>query len=326
MAPVPIRPTAYIAGPMAGLPDHNFPAFDRAAALLDAAGYDPVSPADINRWHGEVLYDFDAGLVTGPLYSWERCMRHDIAALATSDTVALLPGWQNSRGATVERQVASMLHIPAIHVDPDAGIVHRQVTIGISGRKRSGKDTVAEVLCRRHGFHRLAFADRLKAMLADINPMVRRDDGEVEHLQALLEREGGWEGAKSHTHARSLLQGAGDGVRAHLHPSALLDPVIHRLPPLAVISDVRLRSEAERIRADGGFMLRVHRPTDHIASTLEGDATTDSHLTETDLADFDFDAVIVNDATLDHLAEEASKVAAPLLQSATLYRRNPVAA
>lgn len=84
----------YLAGPMTGLPDLNWPAFHAAAAALRAAGHDVVNPAEIN---------------TDPTAPWEVCMRADIAQLVTCDALALLPGWLNSRGATLERHIAHCL-------------------------------------------------------------------------------------------------------------------------------------------------------------------------------------------------------------------------
>ena len=81
----------YIAGPMSGLPALNFPAFNEAARLLRAAGFDAVNPAEINA-------DPNAG--------WLACMRQDIAQLVSCDGVALLDGWEKSRGASLEHAIA----------------------------------------------------------------------------------------------------------------------------------------------------------------------------------------------------------------------------
>lgn len=85
----------YIAGPMTGYPEHNYPAFTVAAATLRAQGYDVVSPHE--------LHDDD---MTRP-FDWY--LRRDIAALVTCDAIALLPGWEHSRGAQLEYAVASGL-------------------------------------------------------------------------------------------------------------------------------------------------------------------------------------------------------------------------
>lgn len=84
----------YIAGPMTGLPDLNFPAFHAEAKRLRALGHDVINPAEIN---------------TDPNADWHDCMRADIAALVTCDAIQLLPGWRRSRGATLEHDIAVRL-------------------------------------------------------------------------------------------------------------------------------------------------------------------------------------------------------------------------
>ncbi|KQW25174.1 DUF4406 domain-containing protein [Acidovorax sp. Root402] len=81
----------YVAGPMTGYPDLNFPAFHAAAAALRAQGHHMENPAEINA---------------DPKAQWLDCMRMDIARLVTCDTVYLLPGWEKSRGAKVEHGLA----------------------------------------------------------------------------------------------------------------------------------------------------------------------------------------------------------------------------
>lgn len=92
----------YIAGPMTGLPDHNFPAFRKAALDLRACGYDAVSPVEVNENYET---DDQPGV-------WHLCMRRDIAALMSCDAIAMLPGWMESPGATLERYVAAAVYMP----------------------------------------------------------------------------------------------------------------------------------------------------------------------------------------------------------------------
>ena len=84
----------YISGPMTGIPDLNFPAFNMAAAMLRKAGIETVNPAEINP---------DSAM------SWEQCMRADIKALCDCDALAMLPGWEKSRGAHLEVHLAHRL-------------------------------------------------------------------------------------------------------------------------------------------------------------------------------------------------------------------------
>ena len=85
----------YIAGPMTGLPDHNFPAFHAAAARLRKAGWDVVNPAE----------NF-GGRTDLPRESY---LRADVALLVGCDAVAMLPGWEDSRGAKLEYLLAREL-------------------------------------------------------------------------------------------------------------------------------------------------------------------------------------------------------------------------
>lgn len=97
----PVR--VYVAGPMSGLPELNFPAFHKAAADLRAKGFEVVNPAEINA---------------DPTAGWNACMRQDIAQLVTCDELAVLPGWQRSRGATIEMRLAADLGMRIVHLEP----------------------------------------------------------------------------------------------------------------------------------------------------------------------------------------------------------------
>lgn len=87
-------PRTYIAGPMTGYPDLNFPAFHAAAAEYRAKGCEVLNPAEINP---------------DPNAEWVDCMRQDIAALVTCGHVVMLDGWTASRGAVLEHHIASAL-------------------------------------------------------------------------------------------------------------------------------------------------------------------------------------------------------------------------
>lgn len=84
----------YVAGPMTGLPDCNYPAFNKAAAALRAAGHVVTNPAE------------------NPVPecgTWLGYMRMSIAQVATVDCVVLLAGWPRSRGARIEFLLAWLL-------------------------------------------------------------------------------------------------------------------------------------------------------------------------------------------------------------------------
>lgn len=96
----------YIAGPMTGLPEFNYPAFHAAAAKLRAEGVGVVNPAD--HANGD----------TGR--SWPFYMRLALVSLAGCHAIAMLPGWERSRGARLEHHVATELGMPVTYLSEDA--------------------------------------------------------------------------------------------------------------------------------------------------------------------------------------------------------------
>jgi len=84
----------YLAGPMTGLPEFNFPAFNAEAAILRAQGLTVINPAE-------------HGIVEGA--EWADYLRHDIAGLASCERIHLLRGWENSKGARLEVHIAQQL-------------------------------------------------------------------------------------------------------------------------------------------------------------------------------------------------------------------------
>ena len=98
----------YLSGPMGGLPQHNFPAFHAHAAQLRAAGFDVVNPADLNR---------------DPGTSWGDCLRVDIRELCGCDAIALMPGWERSKGANLELHIAHRLGMDVMHLPPMLDLV-----------------------------------------------------------------------------------------------------------------------------------------------------------------------------------------------------------
>ena len=107
----------YIAGPMTGHPEHNFPAFHAAAGRLHEAGCEVVNPAD----------NF-GGRTDLPRSSY---LRADVVLLLQCDAMAVLPGWETSLGAKLEYLLARELQMPIFDAEtlqsldslPDAKVV-----------------------------------------------------------------------------------------------------------------------------------------------------------------------------------------------------------
>lgn len=97
----------YIAGPMSGLPGLNFPAFNAEAARLRALGYVVINPAEIND--GAPALPFSSMTPAEQRAHWRSAMKADIAMMLNCDAIALLPGWESSRGAQLEKRIADEL-------------------------------------------------------------------------------------------------------------------------------------------------------------------------------------------------------------------------
>jgi len=102
----------YLSGPMSGIRDNNFPAFDAAAHALRARGINVVNPAELNPCPEPPKEDAEAW---GQFYN--TCLRADLRAMMDCDAIALLPGWQRSSGANLELHVAHRVGMDVLFVD-----------------------------------------------------------------------------------------------------------------------------------------------------------------------------------------------------------------
>lgn len=90
----------YVAGPMRGYPEHNYPAFFEAAGKIRTAGHVVYNPAE-----------HDAGALRANLAS-------DLAWIGlVADGIVLLPGWESSLGANAEVALARAIGIPVWELD-----------------------------------------------------------------------------------------------------------------------------------------------------------------------------------------------------------------
>jgi len=99
----------YLAGPMRGYDQFNFPAFHAATADLRERGYTVSSPAE----HDEAIgFDATAGSLEG--FNLEASMEWDLLAVLSSEAVVVLPGWRTSKGVGHEVAVARVTGRPVL--------------------------------------------------------------------------------------------------------------------------------------------------------------------------------------------------------------------
>lgn len=89
----------YVAGPMSGYPQNNYPEFHHASDLLRDHGYIVVNPAE-------------QGVPSGKRVSYQDLLRQDLLDMLSCDAVATLDHWWESTGARNEIQVAGLLRMP----------------------------------------------------------------------------------------------------------------------------------------------------------------------------------------------------------------------
>jgi hypothetical protein len=199
--------------------------------------------------------------------------------------------------------------------------------IGICGLIGDGKDTAADYLVNDHEFRRESFANTLKDAVAQVFGWDRTMlEGRTKQAREWREQVDAWWADRlnmPNLTPRLMLQLWGTEVcRKGFHDDiwiASLENKLRRSRDDVVISDCRFPNEIKAIKQQGGLVIRVVRgpePDWYDAAVSQnkgpnGNATWSFskqklqklgiHASETSWIGTDFDAVIDNNGTLDHL-------------------------
>lgn len=196
--------------------------------------------------------------------------------------------------------------------------------IGISGKKRHGKDMVSAYLAS-HGVRRIAFADELKRYAMQLWDLSFEQMYGGDDVREVVDERWG-------VTPRFIMQQFGTQVGRSVHKDTwvrkalrLIDSAYRGetvlLPDLEArefreftfapgeaalwsIPDARFPDEANAVRAKGGVVIKVVRPS--IVST-------DTHASETEVDNVVEDHLVVNDGTLDDLRARVALVASKVL-------------
>lgn len=114
----------YLSGPMRGIKDFNFPAFDSAAKYLRSHGHEVFNPAEKDREHdplGKTWKSEDGNIEVAEKVGFDRrkAIRADLAYIIDhAEAIALLPGWEASKGAQTELWLSRFLNLVEWHLAP----------------------------------------------------------------------------------------------------------------------------------------------------------------------------------------------------------------
>ena len=282
----------YIAGPMSGYEDWNFPLFFETERKLEELGYEVINPAHNDGPTLETALQ-SAGTADNPGHTWAYYMRRDLPHVLEVDALCVLPGWKNSKGASLEVHVAKSVGIP-IYILRDGKLVPRVTCIGMAGYARSGKDTVAAYLVENEDYVRMSFADPIREALLALDPMISVGGYSISLRQA--HKNFGWEGLKEQgSDVRQLLQRLGTEVgREMFGEDFWVNAALDKAPDGSkiVFADVRFPNEADAIKKLGGKVFRVQR---------DGVGPANDHISERALDDYEFDGVIDNSKSIELL-------------------------
>lgn len=93
--------TIYISGPISGYDtEERKLAFKEATRVAGKMGYVSVNPME----------DQEDGL------TWAEYMRRDIKALMDCDAILMMPGWEQSRGAKLEKDIAERIGMEVLYM------------------------------------------------------------------------------------------------------------------------------------------------------------------------------------------------------------------
>jgi hypothetical protein len=110
----------YLAGPMSGIKDFNFPTFMTAAKALREQGHEVFNPAERDvEVHGEDLFKGSGDVAESETkgFSLREALAADTDYICRqAEAIAMLPGWERSSGANAEWMLAKALRLEFMYL------------------------------------------------------------------------------------------------------------------------------------------------------------------------------------------------------------------
>ncbi|MFD6934594.1 hypothetical protein ACFWAP_00365 [Streptomyces goshikiensis] len=173
--------------------------------------------------------------------------------------------------------------------------------IALGGYCGAGKDSVAKILVEKYGYHRIAFADALRKVLLEMNPLIPTAEGAVNLAHIIGDV--GWDVAKrQNPEVRRLMEELGEGIRYHVDSEAWVTAAMSaaRFHHRVVITDLRHGAEFDAL-ADywDAMTVWIERPDT---------APLSDHPSQTSLIAADFGHVLHNKGSLTDLGAEVGSL------------------
>lgn len=165
--------------------------------------------------------------------------------------------------------------------------------IGLIGCKHSGKDTLGEYIVKSYNYNKIAFATPLKQACKNIfglNEAQLYGDKKdyIDEYWNITPREiFQFVGTDLFRNQMNKLIPIGENIWTKVLEKELLSNNLTKY----VITDVRFKNEAQMIKNNGGFLIKINRKTNE----------QDSHISETELNDISYDYEINNNSSLEDL-------------------------
>ena len=92
----------YVAGPMTGYPQFNYPLFDEVAATIREMGHEAITPSELDTPEVRAAaLDSPDGVLVGGRHAgltWGDFLSRDVKVVADEvDGIVVLPGWRRSK-------------------------------------------------------------------------------------------------------------------------------------------------------------------------------------------------------------------------------------
>ena len=162
--------------------------------------------------------------------------------------------------------------------------------IGLTGNKRSGKNTVADMLPPH--FSQVAFADTIKEIIRVCYCVEEPEDKE-----ALLKDKALYPYFGSKVTYRLIMQTLGQELKQH-NPNIFIDAVRSKIQSNTIVTDVRFDNEAKFIKENKGIIIKINKNT----------GLVDNDISEAGISPNFIDFFIDNNSTREQLQIEVDNL------------------